>query len=109
MYSIPKRLLTDIADVRVPLDTQGYGGYAEAVTLINVRFEQSQETVGGGYAMASPVKGMLYIDAVNTEGAFELPAGTMVRINGETAECCVSRCKACKAYGQIHHWECELV
>lgn len=108
MQGIPKRLLPDTAQVRVPLDTEGYGQFADAVTLTHVRFVQNQETVSGGYALSSVAKGTLFIDAANTEGAFELPVGAMVRINDETAEGCVSKCKVCKDFGRVHHWECEL-
>jgi hypothetical protein len=103
-------MMGDSAEVRTPLDTHtNYGGeFSAAMTLAPVLFQQNQDAIGNGYALASGVKGKLFIDATNTVGAFELPVGTLVRINNEDSESCVTKCTACKAFGRIHHWECEL-
>lgn len=48
--------------------------------------------------------GKVYVDAVNSSGAFEMPAGSRVNIGGYSYY--VAEVKRCEDFnGHIHHWE----
>lgn len=60
------------------------------------------------YQLQDGTSGLLFVDAVNTAGAVELPAGSLVSVDGGP-ECCVSSCTRCvDERGRVHHWEVEL-
>lgn len=47
------------------------------------------------------------MDAVNSKGAFEVPAGSRVEIGG--ASLYVRECRRLRGFnGRIHHWELEV-
>ena len=98
---IPLRLLAEDAVVRV-LD--GEGGYAEGVAVSHVRFARAQSVVDDGHRAADAGAGKVYIDALNSGGAFEVPAGSRIDIGGHS--CLVAECRRCKDFnGRVHHWE----
>lgn len=108
MLPIPKSLLTQKATVRVPI-TGGYGGqYEEPVTIERVRFEPSSAISASSYQLQAPTKGTLIVDATNSSPAFEVPAGSLVSVDGELSEACVHECCPIREAGRIHHWELVL-
>ncbi len=98
---IPLRLLAEDALVRVP---DGAGGYAEGVTVSHVRFARSQAVVDDDHRSADAGAGKVYVDALNSAGAFEVPAGSRIDISGHSFY--VTECKRCEDFnGHVHHWE----
>lgn len=101
---IPARLLPDTMSVRVSLAD---GTLAEAVTVSRVRFQRVQAASGDGHRSADAFTGRVYVDAVNSGGAFEVPAGSRVGI-GEHSYL-VAACRPCEDFnGHIHHWELDV-
>ena len=97
---IPKRLLPDDAVVRVP----DGDGFADGVAVGHVRFVRTQSVVDDGHRSADAGAGKVYIDALNSDGAFEVPAGSRIDIGGYSY--LVAECKRCEGYaGRVHHWE----
>ena len=98
---IPARLLADDAVVRVP---DGVGGYAEGVAVSHVRFARTQGVVDDYHRSADAGSGKVYIDAVSSDGAFEVPAGSRIDIGGYSYY--VVEVKRCEDFnGRVHHWE----
>lgn len=98
---IPARLLAENAVVRVP-DCEG--GYAEGVAISHVRFARKQSVADDGHRSADAGAGKVYIDALNSVGAFEVPAGSRIDIGGHSYY--VAECKRCEGFnGHVHHWE----
>lgn len=98
---IPLRLLAEDAVVRVP---DGDGGHAEGVAVSHVRFARTQSVVDDGHRSADAGAGKVYVDALNSCGAFEIPAGSRIDIVGQSYY--VAECKRCEDFnGRVHHWE----
>lgn len=98
---IPARLLAEDAVVRVP---DGAGGFAEGVAVSRVGFRRTQTVVNDDHRSADAGAGKVYIDAMNSIGAFEVPAGSRIDIGGHSYY--VAECKRCEAFnGHVHHWE----
>lgn len=106
---IPPRYMTSTARVRVPQeDAGGHLAYAEPVTIGRVRYELAANVRATDYQLQDGTTGVLFIDAVTSVGAFELPAGSLVSVDG-AVEACVSACRRYDAgSGTVHHWEVEL-
>ena len=101
MVPIPKRLLPSRAEVRVPEEVDGRQGFSDKRLLLGVRYEQRASVRATDYQLQDATTGLLFIDAVNTAGAMELPAGA--------TECCVASCtRYVDERGHVHHWEVEL-
>lgn len=101
---IPKRLLPD--DMLV-WPAVGDGTFGRAVLVENVRFEMVDEVVDEAHR-SERVVGKVFVDAVNSKGAFEIPAGSKVLI-GSLPSMLVRSCKRCRVIrSQIHHWELEV-
>ena len=101
---IPRRLLPDTAIVRVP---DGEGGYERGRTIVGVRFERKRSSVDEPHRSADAGSGTVYIDAVNTAGAFEVPPASRIEIRGLSLDGAAVR--ACEgAAGRIHHWELSV-
>lgn len=101
---IPRRLLPDVVVVRVP---DGDGGYERGRTIENVRFERRRSTVDEPHRSADAGAGTVYVDAVNSAGAFEVPPGSRIEIRGVSLY--VASVKACEgAAGRVHHWELSV-
>ena len=77
---IPRRLLPDDAVVRVP----DGDGFAEGVAVGHVRFVRAQSVSDDEHRSADAGAGKVYIDALNSVGAFEVPAGSRIDIGGGT-------------------------
>lgn len=98
---IPARLLGDDAVVRV-LD--GAGGYTEGVVVSHVRFCKTQSVADDDHRSADAGAGKVYVDALNSVGALEVPAGSRIDIGGHSYY--VAECKRCEDFnGHVHHWE----
>lgn len=98
---IPLRLLADDAVVRVP---DSDGGYAGGVAVSHVRFARTQSAVDDDHRSADAGAGKVYVDALNSGGAFAVPAGSRIDIGGHSYY--VSECKRCEDFnGRVHHWE----
>lgn len=98
---IPVRLLAEDAVVRVP---DGAGGFAEGVEILHVRFQRTQSAVDDGHRSADAGAGKVYVDALNSAGAFEVPAGSRIDIGGHSYY--VAECRRCEDFnGRVHHWE----
>jgi hypothetical protein len=101
---IPRRLLPDTAVVRMP---DGEGGYGKSRTIANVRFERKRSVVDDPHRSADAGSGTVYIDAVNSAGAFEVPPGSRIEVRGLSLY--VAAVKPCEgAAGRIHHWELSV-
>lgn len=108
MMPIPRRLLTQEATVRIPKEG-GYGGeYQEPTRISCVRFEPCLSVSASAYQLQAPAKGTLFIDATNSEPAMEVPAGSLVSVDGEVSEACVKECCPIREAGRVHHWELVL-
>ena len=98
---IPLWLLGDTMLVRVP---DGRGGFADPVEVSPVRFECGQFSSDDAHRSADAGAGTVFVDAVNSAGAFEVPAGSRVEIGG--ASYYVRECKRRGGFGaSVHHWE----
>ncbi|MBQ9000654.1 MAG: minor capsid protein [Eggerthellaceae bacterium] len=98
---IPLRLLDDDAVVRVP---DGHGGFCDGVAVSHVRFARTQRAVVDEHRSADAGSGKVYIDALNSIGAFEVPAGSRIDIGG--CSYYVAEVKRCEDFnGRVHHWE----
>ena len=97
---IPTRLLPNDAVVRVPDGS----GFADGVDLRHVRFVRTQSVSDDGHRSADAGAGKVYVDAVNTVGAFEVSAGSRIDIGGYSY--LVAETKRCEGHnGRVHHWE----
>lgn len=101
---IPARLLPDSMDVRVAL---GAGRFADPVTVGHVRFVRVQEESDDEHRDADAGAGRVYMDAVNSPGAFEIPVGSRVWIRGRSY--LVWKSRACEGnIGEVHHYEVDV-
>ena len=101
---IPLRLLPDRMLVRT---TDGRGGYNEPVPVCHVRFDRAEGVVAEEHRDADAGHGVVFVDYVNSVGAFEVPAGSRVEIDGQSLY--VTEVKRFRTvYGRIHHWELSV-
>lgn len=101
---IPRRLLPD--DMLV-LPSDGQGGYGDARMVRHVRLELADDVADDPHR-GSARSGRVFVDAVNSRGAFEVPAGSRVVV-GLLPGMRVLRCRrCCVVRGQVHHWELEV-
>ena len=98
----PRRLLPDDMLVWVP---DGAGGLAAAKMIRHVRFEREESVVDDPHRSADGGHGTVFIDAVNSAGAFEIPAGSRVLVGAGPAVFVKSCKRCCVIRGQVHHWE----
>ena len=83
------------------------GELAPAGELRGVRFERVHAASGDAHRAADGGAGLLFVDAVNTGGAFEVPAGAVLVIEGR--EYLAARVERFEGPGgRAHHWEVEL-
>lgn len=105
---IPRYLLPHTALVRVPVDSElGGERAAEPEVVGHVRYCPAQEVARMDYVLTDGSKGLLFIDRINSAGAFEVPADSLVEVCGEELYARkVTPCIECE--GRVHHWEVEL-
>lgn len=106
---IPTSLMPSSAAVRVPVDGKDGGEHEQEARLIeHVRYESASAAKRSSYVFADGSTGLVYIDAANSIGAFEVPVGSLVSIDG-APEVCVVKCAPFESYaGRVHHWEVEV-
>lgn len=105
---IPRLLLPSSATVKVRIADGGMGGhYEEPVELRHVRFEPEDDAENLSWQLRNGAKGTLFVDAVNTEGAFAIPAGSLVSVDG-APEAAVTSCEELRDFGRVHHWEVHI-
>lgn len=104
LRAIPRRLLGDTCRVRIRMKD---GTFGPPRTIRHVRFVYTQARTNDAHRFADAGTGVLYIDMVNSIGAFELCVGDRVEIAGvERVVASVKRC--CEFNGRPHHWEVKL-
>lgn len=104
---IPRRMLTLKATVQVPAEADLGGEFAEPAELDGVAFEPAQEVRQTSWQLQDGIRGTMFVDAVNTKGAFRIPAGSLVTIEG-APPVAVTSCEEYAAFGRVHHWEVGL-
>lgn len=111
MIQIPTRLLPLTVEVQAPDDdAQGQGAYLAPVAVGHVRLDRSEGLTNSDAVMTDGTAGTLYIDAVNSEGAFDIPTGSRVRLEGETRWHGVGQVRRFETFdGAVHHWEVTLL
>ena len=109
MIPIPKWLLTSTATVRTPRSGMYGGEFDEPVTITRVCFQGAAALMATGYQLQAPVKGVLFVDPNVSGGAFEIPAGALVSVDGEASEATVHECIPVPSATKLHHWEVTLV
>lgn len=102
---IPRRLLPDDALVW-PVAGDGTLGPTRLVRY--VRLEWAQSSVDDAHRTADAGAGTLFVDATNSEGAFEVPAGSRVLVGAGPSMHVASCRRCCVVRGVVHHWELEL-
>lgn len=109
MMQIPPVLLKSTATIRIPVDGDWGGSLSDdARTITGVRFERTSSIESGDYVSSDSPQGTLYIDAANSDGAFEVPEGSEVVVDGGKPMTAVS-VRTCTAFGSdVHHWEVTL-
>lgn len=101
---IPRGALPDVMTVRLELPD---GTFGEPVIVANVRFEETQSMADDAHRSADAGAGKVFVDAVNSIGAFDIPAGSRVAIRGRCFIArSVHRCE--DLFGRCHHWEIEV-
>ncbi len=104
MRPIPRSALPDVMTVRLE---QEDGSYGEPQLIANVRFERTQKVSNDGHRSADAGQGTVFVDAVNSVGAFDVPAGSRVAVAGRSLFVTEShRCE--DLFGRVHHWELEV-
>lgn len=113
---LPVSLLPSDMVVRAPVLDSEYGDeWGEPVTIGHVRFMGAGEFApaqsGGaqsGYVFREGSVGMVIVDAATSTGAFAVPEGSEVRIDGGQPMTAV-RVTSCQHFdGSTHHWEIEV-
>ena len=101
---IPRGALPDTMTVRL---CAADGTFGDPVVVAGVRFEKAQSVVEDDHRSADAGAGTVFVDPVNSAGAFEVPAGSRVAIGGHSF--LVAECHRCEdLFGRVHHWELEV-
>lgn len=98
---IPRAALPDVMTVRLALPD---GSFGEPSVIAGVRLDEAQSVSDDEHRSADAGAGTVFIDALNSAGAFEVPAGSRVAIRGRSYF--VRKCHRCEdLFGRCHHWE----
>lgn len=101
---IPLELLPSTARVRVP---DSSGGFGAVQVISNVRFERVWRASSDRHRSTDGGSGSIYIDAANSSGAFEVPPGSRIEVDGFPMA--VLRCERHESInGRVHHWKLEV-
>ena len=101
---IPRAALPDTMTVRLQLDD---GSFGEPAVIVGVRFDETQGESDDEHRSADGGAGTVFVDAVNSAGAFEVPVGSRVAVRGHSY--IVRKCHRCEdLFGRCHHWELEV-
>jgi 6,7-dimethyl-8-ribityllumazine synthase len=101
---MPTRLLPDNMLV---FPSDGRGGFLAARLVKRIRFEVTNSTSDDAHR-ASATAGRVFVDATNSEGAFEIPAGSKMLINAMPRMMVATCRRCCIIRGEVHHWELEV-
>lgn len=102
---IPMCALPDSLSVRRPSDDGR--GFEDPVTIEHVRFIDVKVYAANSYAIDDDANGILYVDATNSDGAFPIPVGSLVRVNGSD-EMSVIKITPAFGFDSVHHWKIEV-
>ena len=101
---IPRGALPDNMTVRLELAD---GSYGEPVIIAGVRFEETQSMTDDAHRSADAGAGTVFVDAVNSIGAFEVPAGSRIAVRGRSY--IVRKVHRYEdLFGRVHHWELKV-
>ena len=98
---IPRSALPDVMTVRTPLAD---GTFEEPQIIANVRFERTQKVSDDDHRSADAGQGTVFVDAVNSIGVFDVPAGSRVAVSGHSMMLAAARA-CCGLSGSEHHPE----
>lgn len=107
---IPRWAMPSQALVREPVESEDGGEFAplgEARTISHVRFESARELARKRYVLSDGAKGLLFVDAANSGGAYGIPVGSLVQVDGREW-LSASKVTPLSIDGPVHHWEVEL-
>lgn len=107
LAAIPKSALPSEMEVRVPVEGEYGGCYGEPVRVSNVRFDSAASIKPEAYTFAEGSKGLVFVDALNSRGAFQVPEGSLLAVDGEELSA-VKVTPYCGYNGRVHHWEIEV-
>jgi hypothetical protein len=110
MHQLPASTLSSNALVKVPkVDAEFGGEFDEPVNIRRVRLDGVDSIRSTPYALAEDTTGLLFVDAVISVGAFEVPAGSKVSLDGGATWSSVNACHRFETFGgRTHHWELEV-
>lgn len=101
---IPRAALPDNMTVRAPMPD---GTFGEPEIVCYVRFERTQRVSDDEHRSADAGGGTVFVDAVNSVGAFEVQAGSRVAVGGRSMY--VTEVRRCEdLFGRVHHWEIKV-
>lgn len=108
IHPIPRNLLPDTMAVRVPVEGEYGGEYSKVLRLVaNVRFDSADALKRADYVLEDGSAGLVFVDRVNSSGAFPVPVGSLVTIRGQ--ELSAVKVTPYETYrGIVHHWEIEV-
>ena len=86
----------------------GDGSFDEAVLVRHVCFERRESAVADEHRSTDGGAGLGIVDAVNSEEAFEIPAGSRVLVGAGPSVFVHSCRRCCVIRGVVHHWELEV-
>ncbi len=107
---IPLFAMPSTARVREPVDSEDGGAYApedSARLISHVRFERSEALSRSRYVLSDAARGLLFVDAANSGGAYGIPVGSLVSVDGGEW-LAATRVTPLSVDGPVHHWEVEL-
>lgn len=104
---IPQSVMTETmqAFLRDP-ESDYEGAWLDPVTIEHVRFERAEQLANTSYKLSDGAAGRIWVDAVNSKGAFKVPMGSKVVIGGESF--IVDKCMTYKCGSRVHHWELDV-
>lgn len=104
---IPKSLLPSTMSVRIPKDSTYGGEYENPQVITHVRYDLEATISPRDYVLSDGSKGIIFVDAVNSDGAFEVPQGSLVIIDEE--ELSAVKVTPYESFnGRVHHWIIEV-
>ncbi len=107
MRQIPLKYLPHTLEVSLIDESADYEGeYLEPFTIEHVRFERVEALNETDYKLADGAKGRIWIDAINSSGACDLPVGAKVVIDNQNMR--VLTATPYFVSKDIHHWEVDV-
>ena len=75
--------------------------------VCHVRYER-EERVSDDAHRSDGCSGRVFVDARNSEGAFEVPSGSKVLVGAGPSVMVRAVKRCCVVRGHVHHWELEV-